>query len=207
MGGTAKQQAIPKRFVPPKKNQAFLSHPKSMNHTAGLWERERMLFFGILEDFPFVPALSIHFPLPPSPPPPISIFTTLPRTHVHSLCSVFIFPRILQTHPHPRLPRELGNVRSPFQRRMVVSPASELGGGGQRPLRATLARLGRLPAAPSGATAPPETSSPRGPPGVWGPPSAGPGSPPRGRPRDPHPLTCVKSSSLSRCDSRGLKQF
>lgn len=41
-----------------------------MNHTAELWERERMLFFGILEDFPFVPALSILFPPPFQPHPP-----------------------------------------------------------------------------------------------------------------------------------------
>lgn len=102
MGGTAKQQAIPKRFVPPKKNQAFLSHPKSMNHTAGLWERERMLFFGILEDFPFVPALSIHFPLPPSPPPPPSPSSPPSPGLMYILSAPFLFsPGSFRRTPTP----------------------------------------------------------------------------------------------------------
>lgn len=53
-----------------------------MNHTAELWERERMLFFGILEDFPFVPALSILFPPPFQPHPP---------TLTHFLPAPFLF--------------------------------------------------------------------------------------------------------------------
>lgn len=44
-----------------------------------------MLFFGILEDFPFVPALSILFPPPFQPhPPTLTHFFFFP-------CSIFIF--------------------------------------------------------------------------------------------------------------------
>lgn len=68
----------------PGKPDIFLSHPTSMNHTAELWERERMLFFGILEDFPFVPALSILFPPPFQPhPPTLTHFFSL--LHFYSL--------------------------------------------------------------------------------------------------------------------------
>lgn len=109
------------------------------------------------------------------PPPPISILITLPRTNVHFFLLCFYFPREPSEAPHPRPPRELDNVRSPVHSRMVVSRASELGRGGQRPRRGTLAGLGRRLATPSGATERRETSSPMGPPGVGGRPARDPG--------------------------------
>lgn len=123
-GCPAKRQAIPKRFVPTKRKQASLSHPKSMNHTAGLWERERMLFFGILEDFPFVPTLSVLLPPTPNSSP-------IPQHSRTFFLLHFYFPRGLQRRPGPSPPRStfpcttrVSGVHDPSGARPCRSPAS-----------------------------------------------------------------------------------
>lgn len=125
--GPEKQQEIPKRFVPTKKIQASLSHPKSMNHTTGPWEWERMLFFGILENFPFVANLSIHFPHSSYLPPP-------PRSHAQFFCC-FYFAQKPSDAPPPPPASGTGNVRSLFQQQDCGLTGVRPGGGGRRPLR------------------------------------------------------------------------
>lgn len=166
-----KQQQIFKHFVRTKKNQAFLSHPKSMNHTAGLWERERMLFFGILEDFPFVPSPSIHF----SPSPQLHPHTQDSRTFFLLL---FVFPGASRCTPAP--PASGTGQPLLFPGQGCGLPASGPGRRRRGGRPATLARSAASGGAQRGVRAPGPSSPPgRRAPGSRGTPARSPASSPR----------------------------
>lgn len=199
MGGVSCEAARnPRRFVHTKKNQALLSHPKSMNRTAGRWNEKGCYFSAYLSIF----SLSINiFPTPHPHPNPNTLSLSLPfftspsspllptRTHQDS-CTFFpalLFPRSLPMHPQPRPPRDRA-ASAFFSMRDCCRPDVRAGEAAcSRERRSGRPQPPRPLAAPS-AVAALRQARPR----------LASGTP---------PLTCVRSSSLSRCDSRGLKQF